>query len=141
MSFSTDVCWDKPTTAPHDAMSKPRFPIGRTRSAAATSFICPPRVLENGATTFGCSYGRTGGGTFDSEFRIDVQQGQDIEDYATIRRHISRAEVDLYQDMLDRLECRPTFRLLLAARVRSFRKRSLPPFARWAIRPIATGSC
>ena len=79
-------------------------------------FHLPPRVLESGAHDIRLQLRATGGATFDSEFRIDVQKGQDIEDYATIRRHMSRAEGDLYQDMLDRLECRPNFRLLLAAK-------------------------
>jgi O-antigen biosynthesis protein len=78
-------------------------------------FHLPPRVLETGAHDIRLQLRAKGGWSFDSEFRIDVQQSQDIEDYAAIRRRISRAETDLYLDILDRLGCRPNFRLLLAA--------------------------
>ena len=77
-------------------------------------FHVPPRVLENGSHDMRLQFRAKGGGTTNSEFRIDVQQGEVIDDYATIRRHMSRAEADLYDDILDRLGCLPNFRIMLA---------------------------
>jgi ADP-heptose:LPS heptosyltransferase/GT2 family glycosyltransferase len=79
-------------------------------------FHCPPRVLESGAHTVQLKLRAKNGETFESAFQIDVQQSQDGKDYASIRRRLSRIEIDLYQDLLDRLECRPDFKLLLIAR-------------------------
>jgi O-antigen biosynthesis protein len=78
-------------------------------------FHCPPRALESGAHTIQLQLEAKSGRTLETEFRIDVQQTQDGEDYAQIRRHMSRAEIDLFQDILIRLSNRPHFRLLLAA--------------------------
>ena len=79
-------------------------------------FHCPPRSLESGSHVVRLRLRAKDGGTFATEFRIEVQQSQDSEDYATIHRHMSRAEIALFHDMLDRLACRPHFRLLLVAR-------------------------
>jgi O-antigen biosynthesis protein len=76
-------------------------------------FHVPPRVLESGVHTIRLQLRAKGGDKIDSEFRIDVQQNEDIEDYTAIRRHISRAEANLYQDILDRLACLPNFRIML----------------------------
>ena len=77
-------------------------------------FHVPPRVLETGTHAMRLQLRAKGGGTIGSEFRIDVQQGEDIDDDATIRRHMSRAEADLYKDILDRLGCLPNFHFMLA---------------------------
>ena len=90
------------------------FPNWENAFRSGYVFHCPPRVLETGTHTIRLELRAKGGGSFATEFQIDVQQSQDSEDYATIRRRMSRSEIDLYQDILDRLECRPHFRLVLA---------------------------
>ncbi len=91
------------------------FPAWADSFRSGYVFHCPPRVLETGTHAVRLQLRAKDGATFDTEFQIDVQQGQDSEDYATIRRRMPRSEIDLYQDILDRLACRPHFRLLLAA--------------------------
>ena len=77
-------------------------------------FHVPPRVLESGSHDMRLQLRAKGGGITNSEFRIDVQQGEVMDDYATIRRHMSRAEANLYDDILDRLGYRANFRIMLA---------------------------
>ena len=56
------------------------------------------------------------GGLWRTSFSIDAQQSVEAEDYATIRRNLSRAEIDLYSDIINRLDCRPMFQIVLVAR-------------------------
>ncbi|MEA2792340.1 MAG: hypothetical protein QOG73_4746, partial [Acetobacteraceae bacterium] len=92
------------------------FPNSINALRSGFIFHCPPRALDSGAHTIRLHLKSISGATFDSEFRIDVQRSQSTEDYATIRCHISRAETDLYQDMLGRLKSRPNFQIILVAR-------------------------
>ena len=92
------------------------FPDWTNSLRSGYIFHCPPHTLESGTHAVRLQLRAKNGRTFESEFQIDVQQGQDSEDFATIRRRMSRAEIDLYQDVLDRLKCCPRFHLLLAAR-------------------------
>ncbi len=97
-----------------DAMLRRRFRVGWTPSIADIYSMFHQRALENGAHEVRLQLRAKGGGTIKSEFRIDVERGEVIDDYATIRRHMSRAEADLYDDILDRLGCLPNFHLMLA---------------------------
>ncbi len=90
------------------------FPDWRDSLRCGYIFHCPPGALENGTHTVQLQLRAKCGRIIESTFRIDVQQSHDSEDYATIRRHLSRAEIDLFQDILSRLASRPRFRLLLA---------------------------
>jgi ADP-heptose:LPS heptosyltransferase/GT2 family glycosyltransferase len=78
-------------------------------------FHCPPRALESGMHSISVELKAKNGDIFNFDFVIEVQQSDDGEDYATIRRHMVRAEIDLYQDVLGRLTCQPSFRLFLLA--------------------------
>jgi GT2 family glycosyltransferase len=78
-------------------------------------FHCPPRALESGTHIIRLQFKAKCSRIIETEFRIDVQQSHDSEDYATIRRHLSRAEIDLFDDILSRLGNRPRFGVLLAA--------------------------
>ncbi|MBV9252267.1 MAG: glycosyltransferase [Acetobacteraceae bacterium] len=79
-------------------------------------FHCPPRALESGSHTVRLELNAKDGGKHFTEFRIEVQQSQDAEDYATIRRRMPQAEVVLYQDILERLSYRPAFQINMAVR-------------------------
>jgi len=82
-------------------------------------FHCPPRELEAGNHLVQVRLKGKSGRVFETEFRIDVQQSQDAEDYATIRRRLSRAEIDLYQDIISRLGRHVSLRLLMPVRART----------------------
>ena len=81
-------------------------------------FHCPPRALEDGVHGIRLQVRAKNGGFFKSEFQINVQKTEQSEDFATIRRRMSRIELGLYQDMLDRLDRRPSFHLLLVVKGR-----------------------
>jgi ADP-heptose:LPS heptosyltransferase/GT2 family glycosyltransferase len=77
-------------------------------------FHCPPASLDVGVHTVRIAVRAKDGGANNTQFQIDLQTGNKTADCATICRRKSRVEIDLYQDLLDRLACRPHFRLLLA---------------------------
>ena len=83
-------------------------------------FHCPPQALPQGNHLVRLLLKTKNNRTCHSEFRIDVQKSDDAEEYATIRRHLSRAEIDLYQDMVGRLGHRPAFRLVMPIAGRIF---------------------
>jgi O-antigen biosynthesis protein len=76
-------------------------------------FHCPPGSLAIGTHTISLRARSKAGMLLQSDFQIDVEHGKKIGDFATIRRYMSYAEADLYQDILSRLNCRPHFRIFL----------------------------
>lgn len=92
------------------------FPEWENALRCGYIFHCPPRALENGAHVICLHLTAKNGQSLTHEFHIDAQQSEEAEDYATIRRKVSRAEIDLYNDIINRLDCRPTFQIVLVAR-------------------------
>ena len=76
-------------------------------------FHCPPNALADGPHIVQLVLRAKTGRTFSHQFTIEVQKEQAAEDYATIRRRLSQAEVELYEDILGRLKSRASFQLLL----------------------------
>jgi ADP-heptose:LPS heptosyltransferase/GT2 family glycosyltransferase len=74
-----------------------------------------PRALQGGTHRVRLELKARNGSIVAKDFRIDVRPAPDAEDDATIRRRLTRAEVDLYEDIIHRLGCRPAFRLVIAA--------------------------
>jgi ADP-heptose:LPS heptosyltransferase/GT2 family glycosyltransferase len=89
------------------------FPDWQDALRSGYIFHCPPNALENGAHAIKLQLTARTGATFEYEFRIDVRKDQTAEDYATIRRRVSRAETDLYRDTLSRLGTDRKFRIFL----------------------------
>lgn len=79
-------------------------------------FHCPARALASGTHIVRLQVVAKNGAICESQFQINVKRSEESEDYATIRRHISRVERELFQDVLDRLQHRPRFRLLLVTK-------------------------
>ncbi len=77
-------------------------------------FHFQPRSLETGEHVVRLLLKGKNGLTSAREFRIDVQKNADADEYATIRRRLSGAEIDLYRDIVGRLDRRPFFQLILA---------------------------
>jgi ADP-heptose:LPS heptosyltransferase/GT2 family glycosyltransferase len=91
------------------------FPDWQDALRSGYIFHCPKRDLEIGTHTVRVQMRSRNGTSHDTWFQIKVQKGDDTEDYATIRRSMTRVEANLYQDLHDRLGCRPVFRLVLVA--------------------------
>jgi ADP-heptose:LPS heptosyltransferase/GT2 family glycosyltransferase len=92
------------------------FPEWENALRCGYIFHCPPRALESGAHVICLQLTAKNGRSLTYEFSINAQQSVEAEDYATIRRNLSRAAIDLYSDVINRLDCRPTFQIVLVAR-------------------------
>jgi ADP-heptose:LPS heptosyltransferase/GT2 family glycosyltransferase len=74
---------------------------------------CPLRSLRNGTHTVRVEARATDGATATRAFTIDVRKAEDVNLHARIRRQLPPPQVDLYVDVLNRLDFHPVFRLIL----------------------------
>jgi ADP-heptose:LPS heptosyltransferase/GT2 family glycosyltransferase len=81
-------------------------------------FHFPQKTLKTGPHQVLLRLKAKNGATFDREFRIEVQQSEESEDYATIRRRMTRAEMEIFNDLIARHDIRPRFLLAMAVPAR-----------------------
>jgi ADP-heptose:LPS heptosyltransferase/GT2 family glycosyltransferase len=76
-------------------------------------FNCPPRLLKEGPHEAAIRVASPDGREHSTRFAFTVRIPADAEARFGIRRRLARAELDLHLDLLDRLNWRPAFRLLM----------------------------
>jgi ADP-heptose:LPS heptosyltransferase/GT2 family glycosyltransferase len=88
------------------------FPDWENALRSGYAFHCPPRSLRDGSHTVRLVARAKSGQELERSFTINVKK-DDTEGLANIRRRISRAEANVLAAVLDDLDYRPEFRLVL----------------------------
>ncbi len=77
------------------------------------AFHCPPRSLRNGEHVVQLNVRARSGEVLEYRFRIEVRKSEEDEDGLSIRRRMTQVEADVADAVLDSLDHRPGFRLVL----------------------------
>ncbi len=89
------------------------FPDNPNALRAGFVFHCPAATLLAGERTVRIVARATDGEVASRHFIIEVRKAEDADVHLRIRRDISPLQAELYADVLDRLDHRPTFQLIL----------------------------
>jgi ADP-heptose:LPS heptosyltransferase/GT2 family glycosyltransferase len=77
------------------------------------AFHCPPRSLRNGGHVVQLTVRARSGDVLEHRFTINVRKSEEFEEGTTIRRRMTQVEADVCEDLLESLQHRPHFRLIL----------------------------
>ena len=76
------------------------FPDWNNANRGGFIFHCPPRGLRNGTHDIRMEVRAENGNSLTQSFKIEVQKSEDEDDFAPIRRRVSRAESDMVDAIL-----------------------------------------
>jgi ADP-heptose:LPS heptosyltransferase/GT2 family glycosyltransferase len=89
------------------------FPDWQNALRSGYAFHCPPRSLRDGTHTVRLVIRANNGQEMIRSFTIEVKKTEDDDSLASIRRRMSSTETNFLEGVLDELEYRPGFRLIL----------------------------
>ncbi len=89
------------------------FPDWPNSLRSGYAFHCPPRSLRNGEHIVKITVRAVNGEEMQRSFSIDVRKPEGSDEMVSIRRRMPLVEVDVLTEALDKLDCHPSFQLVL----------------------------